>query len=41
MAEAVEASINDRDQGLGQSTQTTGGTGIPITFGVTRSARAF
>ena len=40
VAEAVEASINDCDQGLGQSTQTTVGTGIPITFGVTCSARA-
>ena len=40
VAEAVEASINDRDQGLGQSTQTTVGIGILITFGVTCSARA-
>ena len=40
VAEAVEASIKDRDQGLGQSTQTTVGIGIPITFGVTCSARA-
>ena len=40
VAEAVEASINDHDQGLGQSTQTTVGIGIPITFGVTCSARA-
>ena len=40
VAEADEASINDRDQGLGQSMQMMIGFGIPITFRVTCSARA-